>query len=136
MGFMIWSEDFQKATYHNASLTMGDLRDFVAVQVRLAQRELSELILLHPEESRGNVVPPLKLYKLEDNHANNQTGWSFLKDLRNIETLSCGKNGSERWLLDRVIENEWIGDVFIKSIKHGRIRWRNKMVEQYLKDVD
>ena len=50
---------------------MGDLRDFVATQVNLAQRDLDELLMLYPEERRCEVIPLLCLYKLEDNHANN-----------------------------------------------------------------
>jgi hypothetical protein len=38
---------------------MGDLRDFVATQVRLAQRDLDELLMLHLEERRCDVVPLL-----------------------------------------------------------------------------
>jgi hypothetical protein len=66
---------------------MGDLRDFVAMQVNLAQRELNGLLMLHPEERTCEAIPLLRLYKLEDNHANNQGGCSFLKDFRNAEVL-------------------------------------------------
>jgi hypothetical protein len=46
----------------------------VATQVRLAQRDLDKLLMLHLEECRCNVVLLLWLYKLEDNHTNNQAG--------------------------------------------------------------
>jgi hypothetical protein len=135
-GFIIWTEDCQRVAYHEISLTMGDLRDFVATQVKLAQRDLNELLMLHPEERRCEAIPHLRLYKMEDNHANNQGEWSFLKDLRNAEILQCGMSGAGQWLMDRIIEHEWLSDVFFSLAKCGRIKWQRKRVEQYFQDVD
>ncbi|KAF2844383.1 hypothetical protein T440DRAFT_484227 [Plenodomus tracheiphilus IPT5] len=115
---------------------MGDLGDFVATQVKLAQRDLNELLMLHPEERRCEAIPLLRLYKMEDNHANNQGGWSFLKDPRNAEILQCGKSGAGQWLMDRIIEHEWLSDEFLSLAKSGRIKWQRKRVEQYFHDVD
>jgi hypothetical protein len=135
-GTIIWTEDCQKVVHHEVSLTMGGLRDFVAAQVQLAQKELNALLMLHPEESRSEVIPPLWMYKLEDNHANNQAGWSFLKDARNAEVLKCGGNGAGRWLLDRVIEHEWLSDEFLDLVDRHKVKWRRKRVERYFRDVD
>lgn len=49
---------------------MDALRDFVAAQLRHAQRDLQDLLLLHPEESREDVVPTLYLHRLRDDHSN------------------------------------------------------------------
>lgn len=121
-GFIIWTEDSQRVAYHEISLTMGDLRDFIATQVNLAQRDLNELLMLHPDERRCEVIPLLRLYKLEDNHANNQGSWSFLKDLRNADALQCGKSGAGQWLIDRVIKHEWLSDEFLSLANCGRIK--------------
>ena len=67
-------------TYKDASFTMGALKDFIAAQVREAQQRLEGLLLLHPDESREDVVPKLPLHRLQDNHSNTQQGWNFLKD--------------------------------------------------------
>lgn len=115
---------------------MGDLRDFVATQVQLAQRDLNELLLLHPDETRHETVPALRLYKLEDNHADNSCGWSFLKDPRNADTLTCGKHGGDRWLLDRVLGNDWLSDEFVVLSGGHRLSWQKKRVQQYFQDVD
>jgi hypothetical protein len=135
-GAIIWTEDCQTVTYHDVSLSMGDLRDFVATQVRLAQKDLDKLLMLHPEERRCDVVPLLRLYKLEDNHANNQSGWSFLKDVRNTEALHTSGSGAGRWLMNRVIRHEWLSDEFLSLPKPDQIKWRIKRVEQYFQDVD
>jgi hypothetical protein len=115
---------------------MGDLGDFVATQVKLAQRYLNELLMLHPEERRSEAIPFLRLYKMEDNHANNQGEWSFLKDLRNAEILQCGKSGAGQWLMDPIIEHEWLSFEFLSLAKCGRIKRQRKRVEQYFRDVD
>jgi hypothetical protein len=135
-GFIIWTEDCQRVAYHDISLTMGDLRAFVATQVNLAQRDLEGLLTLHEEESRREVVPLLQLYKLEDNHANNQGGWSFLNDTRNAGALRCGKSGAGQWLMDRVIENEWLSDEFLYLGKNSQIQWQKKRVEEYFQEVE
>jgi hypothetical protein len=135
-GAIIWTEDCQRVAYHEISLSMGDLRDFVATQVRLAQRDLDELLMLHPEEHRCDVVPLLWLYKLEDNHANNQAGRSFLRDVRNAEALQSSKGGAGRWLIDRVISHKWLSNEFLSLSKPDQIKWQKKRVEQYFQDVD
>jgi hypothetical protein len=115
---------------------MGDLRDFMATQVRLAQRDLDELLMLHLEEHRCDVVPLLWLYKLEDNHANNQAGQSFLRDIRNAEALQSSKGGAGRWLIDRVISHKWLSNEFLSLSKPDQIKWQKKRVKQYFQDVD
>lgn len=135
-GAIIWTEDCQRVAYHEISLSMGDLRDFVATQVKLVQRDLEELLMLHPEERRSEVIPALPLYKLEDNHARNEAGWSFLKDTRNAEALQYDTSGAGRWLMDRVIRHEWLSDEFLSLTKSDQIKWRRKRVERYFQDVD
>lgn len=70
LGYILWSEDGETVTYKDARFSMDALRDFVAAQLRQAQRDLQDLLLLHPEESREDVVPTLHLHRLRDDHSN------------------------------------------------------------------
>ncbi|EDU46245.1 conserved hypothetical protein [Pyrenophora tritici-repentis Pt-1C-BFP] len=102
LGYIAWSEDGSLVTYKDTGFSMDALRKFIAVQVKKAQQELEDLLLLHPEEARDDIVPPVYLYRLQDNHSNGQKGWNFLKDQRNADQL---QEGGDRWLLNRVLEN-------------------------------
>lgn len=72
LGYILWLEDGETVTYKDARFSMDALRDFVAAQLRHAQRDLQDLLLLHPEESREDVVPTLYLHRLRDDHSNSQ----------------------------------------------------------------
>jgi hypothetical protein len=115
-------------TYKDASFKMDALRDFVAAQVQKGQGELEELLLLHEGETREDTVPRLSLYRLQDNHSNNSKGWNFLHDPRNAAVFS---GGGGRWLLNRVLENEWLRDEMIFITKGQMIKWRKLAVEKY-----
>jgi hypothetical protein len=80
--------------------------------------------MLHPEERRCEASPLLRLYKMEDNDANNQREWSFLKDPRNAEILQCGKSGAGPEVMHRIIEHEWLSDEFFSLTKCGRFKWQ------------
>lgn len=103
LGFIVWSEDGEAVTYKDTSFTMDTFRDFVAIQIQKAQEELQGLLLLHPDEPPDEVVPKAALYRLQDDHSNGEKGWNFLKDPRNKDQL---QGGGERWLLDRVLQND------------------------------
>ncbi|KAJ9666405.1 hypothetical protein H2201_003593 [Coniosporium apollinis] len=81
------SEDKETVTYKDVELQMAGFKEFVAVQVQLAQKQLEELLLLHPEEKREEVVPTFYLHRLQDDYSNNKKGWNFLKDARNSDQL-------------------------------------------------
>lgn len=87
LGYILWSEDGETVTYKDARFSIDALRDFVAAQLRHAQRDLQDLLLLHPEESREDVVPTLYLHRLRDDYSNSQVSWNFLQDPRNKEQL-------------------------------------------------
>jgi hypothetical protein len=53
---------------------------------------LEDLLLLHPEENREDVVRNLALHRLKDDHSNSEKVWSFLKDPRNADQLREGEN--------------------------------------------
>jgi hypothetical protein len=109
LGFIIWSEDGSALSYRDTELTMAGLQDFVRRQVELAQTELEDLLLIHPDEDRAEVVPPLVLRDLKDDPSISRRDWSFLDHPRN-QVLQ----GKERWLLNRVLDHDWLhGEFFL-----------------------
>jgi hypothetical protein len=99
LGFIIWSDDGQHLSYKDFELDMAQLKLFVSTQVELAQTQLQELLLIHPDEAREDVVPALSLHSLKDDPTISQNGWSFLRDPRNGQL-----QGKDRWLLSRVLQ--------------------------------
>ena len=85
LGYIAWSEDGTSVTYKDTGFSIDALRKFIAVQVNKAQQELEHLLLLHPEETRDDVVPPVHLHRLQDDHSNGQKGWNFTRDQRNAD---------------------------------------------------
>lgn len=98
-------------------------------QTTAAQSLLEELLCVHPDEERDDVVPPVNLFRLKDNPAYNKPSWSFLDDSRN-EHLQ----GHDRWLLNRVLDEGWLQQEFL--IKGANAVWRRKTAEQYLKQAN
>ena len=105
LGYIAWPEDGSSVTYKDTSFGMDALRKFIAVQVDKAQKELGGLLLLRPDDIRDDVVPQVLFYHLKDNHSNEKKSWNFLHDQRNADQH---EQGDDRWLLDRVLENEWL----------------------------
>jgi hypothetical protein len=62
LGYIAWSEDGSSVTYKDSGFSMDALQKFVAIQVNKAQQELEGLFLLHPDESRDDVVPLVHLH--------------------------------------------------------------------------
>lgn len=89
---------------------MDPLRKFIALQFNKAHQALEGLHLLHPDESRDDVVPQLLLYSLHDSHSNERKGRNSLLDQRNKDQL---QQGGTRWLIDRVFENDWLRDEMV-----------------------
>ncbi|KAH5618970.1 hypothetical protein HBI23_245980 [Parastagonospora nodorum] len=133
LGYITWSEDGSSVTYKDTGFSMDALRKFIAVQIDKAQQELEDLLLLHADEARDDIVPPVYLYRLQDNHSNGQKGWNFLKDQRNAAQL---QEGGDRWLLSRVLENDWLRDEMVDMIPESQLRWKKKAVQAYFEKVD
>lgn len=125
LGYIIWSDDGQKLNYKDMELSMS----FVQQQVDFAQDQREQLLLIHAEEARVNVVPMLRLQDLKDNPALNQLDQSFLTDPRNP-----GLKGYDRWLLNRVLKHSWLQDEFFVNVRNAM--WRLRAVEKYLRQVD
>jgi hypothetical protein len=132
-GYIAWSEDGSSVTYKDTGFSMDALRRFIAVQVDKAQKELENLLLLHPDEARDDVVPQVLLYRLQDNHSNEKKGWNFLQDQRNADQL---QQGGKRWLLDRVLENDWLRDEMLTMSLESQLHWKKKAVQAYFDKVD
>lgn len=97
---IIWSEDGQKLNYKDLELSMSGLKKFVQQQVEFAQDQLQQLLLIHAEEARADIVPMLRLQDLKDNPALNQLDQSLLTDPQNPSL-----KGYDRWLLNRVLKH-------------------------------
>jgi hypothetical protein len=119
--------------YKDTDSSMDAFCKFIAVQVGKAQQELEDLLLLHSDEASDDIVLPVYLYRFQDNHSNAQKGWNFLKDQRNTEQL---QEGSNRWLLDRVLENDWLRDESLVISSESQLQWKKKMVQAYFEKVD
>jgi hypothetical protein len=133
LGYITWSKDAPTVSYRDASFGMDSLRSFVATQVRKAQKELGSLLLPHTDEKRENIVPTFFLHRLHDDPSNSRKGWNFLKDPHNADQLQeCG----ERWLLDRVLENDWLRDEMLHFTKESRCHWNKKGGQAYFAQVD
>ena len=129
LGYIVWSDDGQELEYQGLRLSMAGLKQFIRQQVNLAQEQLQQLLLIHAEEAREDVVPVLRLQDLRDDPALSQLGQSFLTDPRN-STLQ----GHDSWLLNRVLKQSWLQDRFFVDIKQAR--WKVPAAEDYLRQVD
>jgi hypothetical protein len=132
LGYIMWSEDAETVTYRDTSFTMSALRDFVASQVERAQRDLEDLLLLHPEERRDEVVPSVALHRLKDDHSNNEKGWNFLQDDRNSDQLRGGSD----WLFNRVLDNDWLSDEMLSLTQEHQVVWKTDAVQAYFWKID
>ena len=112
---------------------MFDFKGFVRTQVELAQSELERLFLLHEDEKREDVILAFELRDLKDNPAENEKGWSFLKDARNEHVLPSGK----RWMLDRILEADWLRTEFVEvRKKDSSVTWKLAAAKRYVAMID
>src|ERR1700733_8227179 len=100
---------------------MTRIRDFVRRQVELAQAQLQDLLLLHPDKAREDVVPELILRDVRDDPTIQKRAWSFLDDPRN-QALQ----GKDRWILNRVLDHDWLREEFF--LKQQPAQWRRPAV--------
>jgi hypothetical protein len=129
LGYISWTDDGERLSYKSLELSMTDLRQFLAAQTAAAQSLLEELLRVRPDENRDDVVPRINLTRLKDDPSNNKPGWCFLDDPRNDHL-----HGYDRWLLDRVLDEDWLQQEFL--IKGAKVVWRRKAAEQYLHQVN
>jgi hypothetical protein len=132
LGYIMWSEDAETVMYRETSFSMDSFRGLVRSMVARAQRDLEDLLLLHPEERREDVVPTVTLHRLTDDHSNSQKGWSFLKDSRNPDQLREGHD----WLFNRVLDNDWLRDEMLSLTLEHQVVWKRKAVQTYFTKRD
>lgn len=132
LGYIGWSDDKEQLSYKSTELRMDRFQGWVRTEVELIQTQLEDLLLLHPDERKEDIVPGFILHRLKDNPSKNTRSWSFLVDPRNQEELP----DRSRWLLDRVLDNEWLRDEFLKIETKGPFHWLTHSVNHYLARVD
>lgn len=132
LGYIQWSEDKESLSYKTTELRMNGFKEFVQTQVELIQAQLEDLLLLHHDECREDTVPTFVLRRLKDDPSQNARSWSFLADPRNREELP----DRSRWVLDRVLDTEWLRDEFLKVKSDGSFHWLHRSVDRYLYRVD
>ena len=133
LGYICWSEDKERLSYRATEFGMGDFKAFIKTETELIYRQLEDLLLVNQEEKMEEVVPKLNLRRIKDVPKENARGWSFLKDERNGTELPDGS----RWLLKRMLDNNWLRDEFVRAVKEdGKMVWRTEAVDIYLAKVD
>ena len=111
LGYIVWLDDGEELEYRGLKLSVTGLRRFLSAQVQAADRQLHELLFVPATEGQ-HTVPLVDLSQLWDNPANNQPGWSFLKDPRNASL-----KGNDRWLLNCVLDQAALQKRFLTSKK-------------------
>jgi hypothetical protein len=131
LGYIYWSEDNEKLFYKDLELTMGGFREFIRIQVDKAQRQLRDLLLVHPDEDLETVIPNIRLRDIKDNLAQSAKGWNFLHDERNQGVFA----GGDKILLNRVLSQDWLRDEFLEIDAHGVVNWRLDAAQSHLRNV-
>ena len=91
LGYIYWSNDYERLTYKQLELSIANFKKFVATQVALAQSELEQLFLIYGDEKQEDVIPAFELRDLKDDLTESAKGWSFCKDPQNKDVLLEGK---------------------------------------------
>lgn len=91
---------------------MFQLRQFLRFQVKLAQDQLDEILILGPKEIRRDVLPDPRLQDLQDDASKSHLGHSFLTDVRN-----SWLQGQDRWILNRLLQLSWLQERFLSILK-------------------
>jgi len=132
-GYISWSEDSLTLTYRGFEVSLSMLQEIVRCYIKRAQTQLEELLLIHHDEEREDVVPAFSLRYIHDNPANTTKAWNFLKDERNHEQLPTG----EKFLLNRVLSKDWLREEFLAASRsEGHVTWQIKAAQRYLAQVD
>jgi hypothetical protein len=95
----------------------------------MAQEQLSELLLIYPDDDRKLAVPTLSLRSLVGNPAESALGWNSVCHPKNT-TL----HGYEKWLLNRVLWTGRLRNDFFRVPK--RAIWRDQAVSEYITNVE
>ena len=66
--YIIWSDDGQRLSHKDLELSIQGLRQFIRLQVSIAQDQLQSLLLIG-DETRAQVIHKLWLQDIKDNPA-------------------------------------------------------------------
>lgn len=103
---MVWDVDGRNLTYGDTRYGIQDL----ATEIRMALREARQIF--HDKLCLGlSDVPIFPLRELQDNWSNNQPGYSFIKELRNVGYFE----GYSGWLLDRIARDPDLLDTVVHT---------------------
>lgn len=110
LGYILWNDDETAVSYKQISrLTMTRLREFVCMQVQKAQSQLEGLLLLYPHQRHEDLGIDFRMHRVADDASDSSCNWNFLRSERN-------KKGpppmQENWLLERVLDEEWLKETF------------------------
>jgi hypothetical protein len=67
LGYIYWSDDYERLTYKQLKLNIANLKKFVTTKVALAQTKLEQLFLIYSNKKQEDVIPAFKLCNLKDN---------------------------------------------------------------------
>jgi len=133
-GYISWTVDGQIVSYRDISgLRMDHFKQLVRGQVEQARVQMEQLLYIRPGETRGDLGINFQMNRLVDDAAEGRFGWNFLQDTRNLEGELPNR---EDWLLERVIENDWLRDDFMAFSETGKVVWNQKTVLNYKEKVD
>lgn len=119
---------------------MEQIRSMISGLVSRARRRLiTQLLKLRLDgydQIQGMPLPPIEWERLWDNPAEQATGWSFLKDIRNKFTVD-GVEGS-KWLAKRVIDEEALRKDMTQPQKDPDqpMKWRKKAIQTYEHEME
>ncbi|KAM0716822.1 hypothetical protein Q7P37_007625 [Cladosporium fusiforme] len=135
VGYIDWSEDNERLSYKDISLTMRSLRALVRDQVRKAQGQLEDLLMLQPLEERTDLDLMIHMHRLVDRPVESRRGWSFVDHENNRKGPLPDRR---RWLLDRVIHNKSLLEEFVDCSPGAsdKTLWRSKAALAYQKKVE
>lgn len=129
LGFISWTDDGAAVSYKDVNyLTMIRLRDFVRLEVHKAQDQLEELLLPHHEEHREDLGIDFQMHRVTDDASVSRWSWNFLQSERNRGGPLPAR---DTCLFERVLDEDWLGDQFLKREGADRLRWRPMAVERY-----
>jgi hypothetical protein len=134
LDYISWTDDDQSVSYKDITgLHMDQFKRLINEQVERAHAQLEDLLLLHQDEKREDLDIAFRMHRLLDNAAENRLDWNFLQDTRN----SKGELPDRRhWLLERVIQNDWLRDEFMDFDNQRKVTWDHAAVHRYKQKVD
>jgi hypothetical protein len=135
IGYIVWSESDERLSYRDVSLTMSSFRALVRDQVRQAQEQLEDLLILQASEERTDLDLMIHMHRLVDRPVESRRGWCFVDHEGNRKGPLPDR---KRWLLDRVIHNQSLLEEFVDCSTGALDKplWRRKPALAYQRSVE